>query len=262
VLDRLAHAEDVQNGDDAASRVAERVMREVRKEFEAVLEAREVEHRRQMVNKEKRHAEEKQHLRDQLHDALAEAKRADEEATTLANSDLATTEQVVRALRAEMADLLAGADATQAMLTQACRERDKANAENERLRECNDAMREPMRKLREALDMPAQGEGYVIDFAIRDLARLNTHVADLHRRFNTLGEERDEALRLLATRVEAKRLDEAQEESKRLREACTLALNVMEQKNRVNVPPFAKFITVEFAPEDVAALRAALEKKP
>lgn len=31
----------------------------------------------------------------------AEAKRADEEATTLANSDLATTEQVVRALRAE-----------------------------------------------------------------------------------------------------------------------------------------------------------------
>jgi small-conductance mechanosensitive channel len=31
----------------------------------------------------------------------AEARRADEEATTLANSDLATTEQVVRALRAE-----------------------------------------------------------------------------------------------------------------------------------------------------------------
>lgn len=31
----------------------------------------------------------------------AEAKRADEEATELANSDLATTEQVVRALRAE-----------------------------------------------------------------------------------------------------------------------------------------------------------------
>jgi hypothetical protein len=31
----------------------------------------------------------------------AEAEQADEEATTLANSDLATTEQVVRALRAE-----------------------------------------------------------------------------------------------------------------------------------------------------------------
>jgi hypothetical protein len=72
VLDRLAHAEDVQNGDDAASRVAERVMREVRKEFEAVLDAREAEHQRQKANKEKRHAEEKQHLRDQLHDALAE----------------------------------------------------------------------------------------------------------------------------------------------------------------------------------------------
>jgi hypothetical protein len=123
-------------------------------------------------------------------------------------------------------------------------------------------LREPMRKLREALDMPTQGEGYVIDFAIRDLARLNTHVADLHHRFNTLGEERDEALRLLATRVEAKRLDEAQEEIERLRAACTLALRVMEQTNRVTVPPFAKFITLDFAPEDIAVLRAALEKKP
>jgi hypothetical protein len=59
--------------------------------------------------------------------------------------------------------------------------------------------------------------------------------------------------------VEVERL---RAENERLREACTLALNVMEQKNRVNVPPFAKFITVEFAPEDVAVLRAALEKKP
>ena len=66
----------------------------------------------------------------------------------------------------------------------------------------------------------------------------------------------------LATRVEAKRLDEAQEEIERLRAACTLALRVMEQTNRVTVPPFAKFITLDFAPEDVAVLRAALEKKP
>lgn len=80
----------------------------------------------------------------------AEAKRADEEATALANSDLATTEQVIRALRTE----------------------------NERLR---------------------------------------TEVAALR-------EERDEALRLLATRVEAKRLDAAQEEIERLRAACTLAV--------------------------------------
>lgn len=77
-----------------------------------------------------------------------------------------------------------------------------------------------------------------------------------------LASERDEALRLLATRVEAKRLDEAQEEIAALRAACTLALGIMEQKNKVNVPPFAKFITVDFAPEDVAVLRAALEKKP
>lgn len=45
-----------------------------------------------------------------------------------------------------------------------------------------------------------------------------------------------------------------------LLEACTLALGIMEQTNRVNVPPMAKFITVDFAPEDVAALRAAIAK--
>ena len=81
----------------------------------------------------------------------AEAKRADEEATTLANSDLATTEQVVRALRAENAAL---------------------------------------------------------------------------------------------------------------REACTLALRVMEQPNKVAVPPYVKTVTVSFDPDDIAVLRAALEKKP
>jgi len=84
VLDRLAHAEDVQNGDDAASRVAERVMREVRKEFEDLMEAQEAEHRRQMANKEKRHAEEKQHLRDQLHEAHADLAKLRESTTVLA----------------------------------------------------------------------------------------------------------------------------------------------------------------------------------
>ena len=81
-------------------------------------------------------------------------------------------------------------------------------------------------------------------------------------RLATASRERDEALRLLATRVEAKRLDEAQEEIARLRVACTLALGVMEQKNRVAVLPTAKFVDVKFAPEDIAVLRAALEKKP
>ena len=41
----------------------------------------------------------------------AEAKRADEEATKLANSDLATTEQVVRALRVENDALRAALEA-------------------------------------------------------------------------------------------------------------------------------------------------------
>jgi len=36
----------------------------------------EAEHRRQMANKERRHAEEKQHLRDQLHEALRERDEA------------------------------------------------------------------------------------------------------------------------------------------------------------------------------------------
>jgi hypothetical protein len=35
----------------------------------------------------------------------------------------------------------------------------------------------------------------------------------------------------------------------------------MEQKNRVTVLTTAKFVDVKFAPEDVAVLRAALEKK-
>ncbi len=76
-----------------------------------------------------------------------------------------------------------------------------------------------------------------------------------------LASERDEALRLLATRVEAKRLDEAQEEIAALREACTLALGIMEQKNRVTVLTTAKFVDVKFDQEDIAVLRAALEKK-
>lgn len=42
--------------------------------------------------------------------------------------------------------------------------------------------------------------------------------------------------------------------------ACEAALRIMEQTNRVTVPPFAKFITVDFASEDVAALRAAIAK--
>lgn len=49
-------------------------------------------------------------LLDEIERLRAEAERADEEATTLANSDLATTEQVVRALRAENARLRAAAE--------------------------------------------------------------------------------------------------------------------------------------------------------
>ena len=100
-----------------------------------------------------------------------------------------------------------------------------------------------------------------IEFAGKKIAALRAENATL-RRWQVhaeLHEERDEALRLLATRVEAKRLDEAQEEIAALREACTLALGIMEQKNRVTVLPTAKFVDVKFAPEDVAVLRAALE---
>jgi len=82
-------------------------------------------------------------LRETVRSLREQAKRADDdEATTLANSDLATTEQVVRALRAE----------------------------NARLRECNDAMREPMRRLREAANMPAQGESAVVGEVLARLA--------------------------------------------------------------------------------------------
>lgn len=75
-------------------------------------------------------------LREEIADLLAEVARlntertaADEEATMLANCNLATTEQVIRSLRAKVTDLLVEVDATQSMLTQACQERDKALAE-------------------------------------------------------------------------------------------------------------------------------------
>jgi hypothetical protein len=51
-------------------------------------------------------------------------------------------------------------------------------------------------------------------------------------------------------------------ENERLRAACTLALRVMEQPNKVAVPPYVKTVTVSFDPDAVAVLRAALEKKP
>jgi hypothetical protein len=137
----------------------------------------------------------------------AEAKRADEEATKLANSELATTEQVIRGLRAENAAL---------------------RVENARLRR---GKPEPdaFRRLRTC-------------FEFDEDAPLEAVIKAVLQRF-------DGDLRLVA-------------ENARLREACTLALRVMEQENKVNVPPMAKFITVTFAPEDVAVLRAALEKKP
>lgn len=58
--------------------------------------------------------------------------------------------------------------------------------ERERLTECNEAMREPMRKLRDAMGMPAQSEGYVIDSIIEDRARLKRLVEDYDRRFAML----------------------------------------------------------------------------
>lgn len=58
--------------------------------------------------------------------------------------------------------------------------------ERERLTECNDAMREPMRKLRDVMGMPAQGEGYVVDSIIEDRARLKRLVEDYDRRFAML----------------------------------------------------------------------------
>jgi hypothetical protein len=55
------------------------------------------------------------------------------------------------------------------------------------------------------------------------------------------------------------------DENEGLREACALALDVMTQPARVAVPEYVKRVksfTVSFDPEDIAVLRAALEKKP
>jgi hypothetical protein len=130
-------------------------------------------------------------------------------------------------------------------------------------------------------------------------AAFGSNYKDVTAEVIALREERDEALRLLATRVEAKRLDDAcaevaalraearradeeattlansdlatteqvvralRAENERLREACALALGIMEQKNKMEtVYGMVKFVDVKFDPEDIAVLRAALEKKP
>lgn len=56
----------------------------------------------------------------------------------------------------------------------------------------------------------------------------------------------------------AARVKVLEAENERLREACTLALGIMEQKNRVTVLPTAKFVDVKFDQEDIAVLRAAM----
>lgn len=49
-------------------------------------------------------------------------------------------------------------------------------------------------------------------------------------------------------------------DNERLRKACALALRVMEQPNKVNIPPKPqmKFVQITFDPEDIAVLREAL----
>lgn len=43
-----------------------------------------------------------------------------------------------------------------------------------------------------------------------------------------------------------------------LYEACTVALGIMEQTNRVTVLPMAKFIIVKFSSEDITTIRNAI----
>ena len=62
-ISRIAHAEDVQTGDDAASRVAERVVRELRQEYVDVINRLE----KQSAARE-----------EALHDAVEQARRLDE----------------------------------------------------------------------------------------------------------------------------------------------------------------------------------------
>lgn len=68
-----------------------------------------------------------------------------------------------------------------------------AREELRRVTECNEAMREPMRKLREAVGMPAEGEGFVLDSV---LGRMHSHELMHHKALERLQRtevERDEA---------------------------------------------------------------------
>lgn len=84
----------------------------------------------------------------------------------------------------------------------------------------------------------------------REVMAANIRADKAEARESEIGEELDKATGMVEM------LDE---ETKRLREACTLALTIMEQKNKVNVLPMAKFVTVTFDPEDISVLRAALK---
>ena len=101
--------------------------------------------------------------------------------------------------------------------------------------------------------------------AALDAAALDEQEPDAFRRFRHCLEFDEDAPIEAVIEAAIRRLDydlHLVTENSRLREACTLALGIMEQKNRVTVLPTAKFVDVKFAPEDIAVLRAALEKKP
>ena len=91
--DRLAHAEDVQNGDDAASRIAERVMREANKEFEGVVASLYA----KMDAKTRGLEAENARLRDTLHDIREWSKP--EHVLRFDDGDIALADYITNALK-------------------------------------------------------------------------------------------------------------------------------------------------------------------
>lgn len=108
-------------------------------------------------------------LRAELKECREKCERLEKKNLSLASGGAKTILRIAE-LEREQNNLQSVIDTLQDVNGQRFKENQSLRAENEKLRGCNEAMRKPMKRLRNAVNMPAEGEGYVIDTAISRLS--------------------------------------------------------------------------------------------
>lgn len=98
----------------------------------------------------------------------------------------------IAALRADLGDAKAIAKVACDSNERLRSDIDAAIREREELRACNDAMREPMRLLRDAAGLPAQGESVVINTVVRERNEMVREIRDLRTRLAAAGKTIEE----------------------------------------------------------------------